>query len=122
MLKKSLKKIAPFTAGDDTRIREVLHPKNDGLVSGYSLAYAELDPGQESLPHILHQSSETYIVHRGEGLAKVDGKDIPLSTGEVLYIPAGAEQSIRNTGEGILGFWCVVLPPWSEEGEELTSR
>jgi len=122
MLKKSLKAISPFTAGDDTRIREVLHPKNDGIEMGYSLAYAELEPGQESLPHILHQSSETYIVQKGQGLAKIEGKEVALSEGEVLYIPAGAEQSIRNTGDEVLGFWCVVVPPWSEEGEEVTNR
>jgi mannose-6-phosphate isomerase-like protein (cupin superfamily) len=122
MLKKTIQELPFFTAGDETRIREVLHPKNDGLDFGYSLAYAELDAGDSSLPHILHHQSETYIIQRGEGIAVVDGKEVSLKAGEVVYIPAGSEQSVTNTGTELLAFWCVVLPPWSASTEEITSR
>jgi mannose-6-phosphate isomerase-like protein (cupin superfamily) len=118
-IKKSVKSIPPFTAGDETQIREILHPKNDALPIGYSLAYAELPPGGASLPHILKASSETYLIHQGKGLATVNGEVYELEQGEVLYIPAGAEQMIKNTGDEVLGFWCVVLPPWSAEEEEV---
>lgn len=118
-VKKSIHDIHPFTAGDETEIREILHPKNDALAFGYSLAYAEVSVGEESLAHVLKSSSETYIIHEGKGIATVDGVDYELAKGEVLYIPAGAEQMIKNTGNEVLSFWCVVLPPWSAEEEEV---
>ena len=119
MLKKSLKDLNSFSAGDDTILKEVLHPKNDGINMGFSLAYAQLESGTSSLAHILHQSSETYIIQEGQGIAFIDGKEVPMEIGDTLYIPAGAEQYIKNTGDGMLSFWCVVMPPWSEEEEEV---
>ncbi len=117
MLKKELNDIPAFTAGDDTLIREVLHPKNDGLPLNYSLAYATLEPGQASLPHILHKSSEVYIIRKGRGRAFIGGESAKLEPGQLAFIPAGVEQYIENIGEGPLEFWCIVSPPWSGEDE-----
>jgi mannose-6-phosphate isomerase-like protein (cupin superfamily) len=119
MMKKSIAEIPSFSAGDETIIKEVLHPKNDGIALGYSLAHAELPPGQASLPHRLLQRSETYILLEGQGEAFIDGQSYHLSAGEVLYIPPAAEQYIRNTGSGPLRFLCIVDPPWSKETEEV---
>lgn len=117
--KKELNNLKAFKAGDDTIIKEVLHPKNDGIAYGYSLAYAELAAGTASLPHQLMQSSETYVIHTGQGRAFIDGKAYEMRVGDTLFIPAGAEQWIENTGNEPLGFWCIVLPPWSEAQEEV---
>lgn len=116
-IKKSIRLVPSFLAGDETEIQEVLHPKDGELQASYSLAYARLAPGQSSLPHILKQSSEVYIIHTGKGTAHVAGQDVVLEVGDVLHIPAGTEQSITNTGATMLGFWCIVDPPWSKEEE-----
>jgi len=42
MLHKSLEDLKAFEAGDKTNIIEVLHPKNDAISIGYSLAHASL--------------------------------------------------------------------------------
>jgi mannose-6-phosphate isomerase-like protein (cupin superfamily) len=118
-IKKEINQLKAFRAGDDTLIKEVLHPKNDGVPYGYSLAYASLEPGTASLSHQLMKSSETYVIHTGQGKAYVDGKAYEMGEGDTLFIPAGAEQWIENTGKTTLGFWCIVLPPWSEEQEEV---
>ncbi|MCB0596726.1 MAG: cupin domain-containing protein [Lewinellaceae bacterium] len=117
MIKKTLQNIESFTAGDDTLIREVLHPKNDGLSLGYSLAFATLEPGQASLPHVLLSSSEVYVIQKGRGRAYIEEETADANPGEVLFIPAGARQYIENTGEEALEFWCIVSPPWSGEDE-----
>ena len=119
IIKKTLQQLATFKAGDDTLIKEVLHPKNDGFPFGYSLAYAELMPGTASLPHRLMESSETYIIHTGKGRGHIDGRIFEMVEGDVLFIPAGAKQWIENTGDDTLGFWCVVLPPWSDDQEKV---
>jgi mannose-6-phosphate isomerase-like protein (cupin superfamily) len=118
-MKKNIFSLPSFTAGDETIIRELLHPKNDPVPLGYSLAHAEVPPGAASLPHRLHGRSETYLLLEGEGQAYIDGQAYDLQKDELLYIPAGAEQYIRNTGAGVLRFLCIVDPPWSAETEEV---
>ena len=119
MIKKTIAEIMPFTAGDDTLIREVLHPKNEGVPMAYSLAHAELESGKASLPHRLLDRSEVYIILEGEGTAYVDGQAAVLRAGDVLFIPAGAEQYLDNTGTSTIRFLCIVDPAWSKETEVL---
>lgn len=117
MIKKSIFAIPPFMAGDHTLIREVLHPKNEAVPMSYSLAHAELEAGKASLPHRLMERSEVYIILEGEGTAYVDGQATHLKTGDVLFIPAGAEQYLDNTGAQRVHFLCIVDPAWSGESE-----
>ncbi len=119
MLKKTTQRITPFTAGDETLIREVLHPKNDGIALAYSLAFASLEPGQSSKPHVLQRSSEAYIIQKGRGRIFINGETEEVNPGDMAFIPAGARQHIENTGEELLEFWCIVSPPWQEKEEEV---
>lgn len=120
MLKRSISNTAVFTAGDLTQIREVLHPKNEeGLSASYSLAFATLEPGEASLPHILQERSEVYVIVNGHGRAWINDEQSELEPGDVLYIPAGARQHVENIGTGQLGFWCIVSPPWSADDESI---
>lgn len=118
MLKKSIKDTPAFTAGDLTCIREVLHPKNEkGLTLPYSLAFATLEPGEASEPHILQERSEVYVFVGGSGRVFVDEEQSEVQSGDVIYIPAGAQQYVLNEGTARLGFWCIVAPPWSADDE-----
>lgn len=119
MLFKNLKNIPEFIAGDKTIIKEVLHPKNDAVELGYSLAHAVVKPGEKSLPHILHTKSEAYFILEGQGMVYIDKKSKLLSKGDTVLIPAGANQWIENTGSEDLEFLAIVSPPWSEETEEI---
>ncbi|MCB0571481.1 MAG: cupin domain-containing protein [Phaeodactylibacter sp.] len=117
MILKNYQTATAFTAGDETLIREVLHPRNEGLELNYSLAHATLEAGRASLPHVLGKRSETYVIQEGAGRAFIAGQAVDVRPGDVLYIPEGAEQYIANTGPGPLKFWCIVSPPWSKEDE-----
>lgn len=119
MLHKVLNEIQQFTAGDETILREVLHPKNDAIELNYSIAHAIVLPGEKSLPHTLHERSEVYYILNGTGKAFIAKEEKILNPGDTLYIPAGAEQWIENIGEENLVFLAIVSPPWSEESEEV---
>lgn len=118
MLSKSLNQLNAFLAGDETLIKELLHPKNDQLELPYSLAHASLPPGKDSLPHLL-TGSEVYYILQGEGTVWIDGESQKMTVGDFVYIPPGAHQHICNDGKGSLDFLCIVAPAWSETGEEL---
>lgn len=115
-----LKKITDstcFLAGDLTRLRELLHPANDVVQTSFSLAHAYLEVGENSLPHRLTTSSETYFILEGNGIISVDEKEFVLEGNDTFFVPPNALQSVKNTGETRLSFLCIVSPPWSPEDE-----
>ena len=107
-----------FVAGDETLLREVLHPERDGAALPYSLAHAALGPGKRSLPHRL-RGSEVYYFLRGRGKMHIDGESSDVRAAQVVYVPPGASQFVENTGDGELVFLCIVHPAWRAEDEEV---
>ena len=118
MIYKKIKDIPEFLAGDHTHLKEVLHPLNDQLKLGFSLAYAYLDVGEKSLPHQLAYS-ETYYILEGHGVIFIDEKKQNIEKGDMIYVPPHAEQFVENTGKTAIQFLCIVSPPWSEDSEKI---
>jgi mannose-6-phosphate isomerase-like protein (cupin superfamily) len=116
MLIKHLTGCRQFTAGDNTLLREILHPGKDDVSLRYSLAHAIVKPGQTSLPHTL-RTSEVYYILEGQGLMTIDGETTPVGPGDTIYIPPGAVQYIENKGDTDLAFLCIVDPAWRPEDE-----
>jgi mannose-6-phosphate isomerase-like protein (cupin superfamily) len=117
LLVKKLEECPAFQAGDETRLRELLHPRNDAAADiHYSLAHAALLPGESSLPHTL-ASSEVYFILSGTGSIYVGEEEAEVGPGDTIYVPHGAVQYLRNTGSGPLTFLCIVEPAWREEDE-----
>jgi len=118
MLHKHLSTLPTFLAGDHTHLTEVLHPKNGDPDLGYSLAHAFLETGESSLPHTLAQD-ELYLVTAGHGRIYINESAQEIQTGSIVLVPKGQAQWVENTGAGRLSFYCIVSPPWSEEGEQI---
>jgi mannose-6-phosphate isomerase-like protein (cupin superfamily) len=66
MLVKDIKKSKYFTSMDKTFLTELLHPKNEDIKMGCSIAHAVLKPGKSSLPHRV-RSVEVYYLLEGKG-------------------------------------------------------
>jgi mannose-6-phosphate isomerase-like protein (cupin superfamily) len=120
MLKIDLNDCDEFVAGDNTVLREVLHPDKQNVALKYSLAHAIVRPGEVSLPHRL-ASSEVYYILEGEGIMYIDTEQAGVGPGATVYIPPHAVQSIRNTGGTELKFLCIVDPAWRAEDENVIS-
>lgn len=118
---KKLEETEPFFAGDNTFLRELLHPAKDAAGAGlpFSLAYAELAPGTASLRHRLVQSAEVYFIIDGSGTIEVNGQSRTLASGDTALVLPNASQSLRNEGAEVLKFLCVVAPAWRLEDEEI---
>jgi mannose-6-phosphate isomerase-like protein (cupin superfamily) len=119
MLIKSIEKSEYFQVPDNTVLCELLHPKNEDIEMGCSLAHAILEPGKASLPHKLNSSVEIYFIIDGEGRMHIDHESEQVKPGDAIYIPPGSIQWIKNIGNTTLKFLCVVTPPWREDDEEL---
>lgn len=118
MFIKDLKNCDEFIAGDNTILRELLHPAKADLKLRYSLAHAIVKPGETSQSHKL-KTSEVYYILEGEGEMHIDGEVAQVTPGQAVYIPPNSKQYIKNTGSSDLKFLCIVDPAWRKEDEEV---
>jgi len=116
MLIKNTNAVPHFIAGDKTIIRELLHPKNEAVDINYSVAHASVLKGEASLPHKLN-SSEVYYILKGSGIVFIDDESKHVQKGDIVFIPPNASQYIKNTGDGVLSFLCIVEPFWTPDAE-----
>jgi mannose-6-phosphate isomerase-like protein (cupin superfamily) len=122
MLVKTIADCAEFTAGDRTLLREVLVPAADRLPLHYSIAHARLPPLTWSTAHRL-RGTEVYVLLAGTGTISVAGEERRVGAGDVVYVPPGAVQHLRNdSGSEDLVFLCIVDPPWRGEDEEILDQ
>ncbi len=76
-----------------------------------SIARARLRPGEATRPHWLDGISERYLIVAGQGRARVGhAPAAEVGAGDIVYIPAGAEQWIENIGTGDLVFYAICHP------------
>ncbi len=116
MLIRSLKDCSEFVAGDQTILREILHPDKAELAISYSLAHASLAPGMTSTLHSL-KTSEIYYILSGLGRMEIDGESKEVKSGDTVYIPPNGRQRIEALGKEKLAFLCIVCPAWCKEDE-----
>lgn len=118
MFIRDLRACDEIVAGDETLLRELLHPDKANLRIRYSLAHAAVKPGRSSLPHKL-KTSEVYYILEGEGVMYVEEDSAQVRSGQVIYIPPNSTQYIKNTGNSDLKFLCIVDPAWRPDDEEV---
>jgi mannose-6-phosphate isomerase-like protein (cupin superfamily) len=116
MLVQKLNACEEFIAGDNTHLRELLHPDKQPLVLRYSLAHATLPVGQTSQLHSL-KTSEVYYILSGKGEMHIEDETQLVEPGDAVYIPPHARQFIHNYGNEPLVFICIVDPAWRQEDE-----
>lgn len=83
------------------------------------MARVRVRPGVETQHHRLRTTTERYLVVAGEGEMTVG--ELPpegVGPGDVVVIPAGVSQKIRNTGGSDLVFYCVCNPAFDPEDYE----
>lgn len=116
MLTRNLHDCEEFIAGDNTILREILHPDKEDLKLRYSLAHAIVKPGETSYAHAL-KTSEVYYILEGQGLMYINDEEKSVESSDTIYIPPMARQCIKNTGKIDLKFLAIVDPAWRVEDE-----
>ena len=76
-----------------------------------SIARARVEPGLVTQWHCLHETWERYLIVAGAGVAEIGASEpTPVSAGDVVSIPPGTRQRIRNTGTQDLVFYAICSP------------
>lgn len=110
-----------FTSRDGCRLSELLHPKNDPVLSmDMSLCHCILGPGEATVPHHLNHQTEVYYILSGEGEMHIGDETAGISSGQTVPVPPGVEQWIANTGTKDLIFLAICQPQWREADEVIT--
>lgn len=81
-----------------------------------SIARARVESGQQTAWHQLNGVTERYLVVEGNGMVEVGEENpTPVGSGDVVIIPAGTRQRIRNTGNGDLVFYAICSPRFTPD-------
>ena len=118
MLVRRVNDCEEFIAGDDSLLRELLHPDKNNVEIRYSLAHAKIGPGRRTKAHRL-KTAEVYYILQGHGRMHIDEEAAPVTAGCAVYIPPGSVQHIENAGADDLVFLCIVDPAWRPADEEI---
>lgn len=68
------------------------------------------EPGQSHALHAHAGMDKVYSVVEGEGLFLLEGRELPMRTGDLLVAPEGVPHGVRNTGQGRLLVLAILAP------------
>ena len=89
----------------------ILEHLNDPADPAASIARARVPPGVTTRRHRLRGTTERYLIQAGEGMVEVgDAPARAVQPGDVVLIPPGVPQRIRNTGADDLVFLAICTP------------
>jgi mannose-6-phosphate isomerase-like protein (cupin superfamily) len=80
----------------DAAIRKHLLIPNGVVPKLTNFSQSVLQPGQLCPAHSHPDMYEIYLVESGEGVIVLDGKDVPLRSGDCLVVKPGEEHSMQN--------------------------
>ena len=111
--------IQPMQRGDERLTEErcyILELSNSADDPQASIARARVLPGMTTRWHRLRDIAERYVLLEGRGEVEIGELAAQMvSVGDVVRIPPGCRQRIRNTGEVDLIFLAICTPrfEWS---------
>jgi quercetin dioxygenase-like cupin family protein len=110
MMKKTHYRDVPADpAGEEgatgTAVRWLISEK-DGAPN-FSMRVIEVEPGGHSPFHSHPWEHEVFILNGSAVLVQDDGQ-VPLSKGDVLFIPPGELHQFRNAADDTLEFICLI--------------
>jgi len=92
-------------AGKGVRLRWVIGKANGA--PRYAMRVFEVEPGGEIPLHHHWYEQEMYVLE-GQGMAGDEHGEQPIGPGTVIYVPPDKPHRMRNTGDGLLRFICVI--------------
>lgn len=111
--------IDPFRPETEFYLEEgcfIVELHNTGTDAGCSIARARVEPGMMTELHCLRDIVERYVMVAGSGEVEINGQaPAAVAALDVVTIPAGVSQRIRNTGDSDLVFLCICTPRFKAE-------
>lgn len=101
-----------FTTSERCAINELVNHADD---EHCSIAKASVAPGVSTQLHAVKNTIERYIILQGEGEVSINHSQAEaVGYLDVVTIPAGKPQKIKNCGQSELIFLCICTPRFSQ--------
>ena len=111
MIFKTIKEQEFFTT-ERCHIIEIL---NEDVSTKMSIAQARVEPNVQTQLHALKGIDESYYILKGKGEMEIDGNILGIvEVGDVIFIPKGESQRIKNIGDEDLVFLCICSERFQE--------
>ena len=99
----------------------ILELSNSAEDPGLSIARARVPEGVTTRRHRLQGITERYVIQQGQGMVEIGDEDaVQVRAGDVVIIPPGENQRIRNSGSGDLVFLALCTPRFVQAAYEDT--
>ncbi len=94
----------------------IVETSNSSADEDVSIVRARVAPGRQTEWHSLQSTTERYVIIQGSGTVEV-GIERPaaVTVGDVIIIPPGTRQRIRNGGETDLIFLAICSPRFQKQ-------
>ncbi len=66
---------------------------------GGEMFWAKSGPGSSTGIHVHHVADEFFYVVSGAGVALVGGNEVPIETGDVVFVPKGQDHRLKTSGD-----------------------
>lgn len=96
----------------------ILELSNSEYDPELSIARARVPVGVTTKRHRLNGITERYVMQAGRGEVEVGDVRSEISAGDVVIIPPGESQRIRNTGDDDIVFLALCTPRFRFEAYE----
>ncbi len=112
VIRKHYTDVKATPVADGVTMRVVLGP-DDGAPH-FNLRIFEVEPGHATFHHEHWWEHEIFTL-QGTGMIVTEEGDEPIGPGHTMLVPGSEKHQIRNTGDDILRFICLVPQEWLEE-------
>ena len=109
-----LDEVPSFITKDGSEIRELLAPRNSGIVA-QSLAEARLPFGASTTPHYHPGTEEIYYITSGTGRMQIEDEVCDVAPGDAIAIPPGKRHQITSTSADGLRLLCCCVPAYEND-------
>lgn len=91
-------------------VRTLLNDENTGSATPFCAGTQTIDPGCFVREHCHDAHDEVIYIFEGEGLALLEGREVPLKPGACLFLGRQRKHRFINTGTGPLSFFWTLMP------------
>jgi mannose-6-phosphate isomerase-like protein (cupin superfamily) len=88
------------------------------LVTGShsQIVVMSIEPGSEIGEETHDDVDQTLVFVEGAGDAVLEGESSPVTSGDLVFVPAGTLHNFVNSGSSPLKLWTVYAPPEHPDG------